>query len=769
MKGARKFKRKFKSKWKTEPMRQVGDGANYMSGWERGSSLRCYKCGQMGHFSSVCTNDQTIDADSFSIDVLSSNDDEPTTNPQSSNMLDVPDETPSQKGPLYTWTTERCQDDISNLLESKFGYKAFRGNQEETILKVLQGESCLNIMPTGMGKSLCYQLPAFLLEGPVVVISPLIALMQDQCFAAPLELNAAVLWSGQSPGEARRILDDVKNGVIRLLFISPERVTNQHFLEAIRPWLPLQLLVIDEAHCISEWGHSFRPSYYRLGCVIRSELPCKSILALTATATVDTELCMREALGISAENTFRCTEMKPNIEICVERLNTSPTMTDKWQDIVKKLSVIISTSNRAIIYCSFRKDADDLTRALTVAGVRAKSYHSGTFTAERERILSSFVKGTLKVVVATTAFGMGVNIANVDLVVHASMPRSLEEYVQQIGRAGRSGQDSKCVCFVSQTDFLTLRSLAVNPYLNQKLINKVVDAAIGDSSRGQYQIIQLKDFSSDDIPEETIESIICYLENESSSLLTYFGKVPQKARVSFYARPPEEMMDFPLVNTIVQCTKPRNGVYHIDIAALCSKNGLPPAKNFEELATLSKKGLIGFETSKEVGFCVRIDGIVDDRCKDKVAASVLKWLRRANSISIEKLDTAYKALQATSLVETGSQGKTLQLILNCYFSVNDIHQVENTINSIISANNLQSDCVFPVKREGKEINNAVKAVQRKASQQGFEISAIEIANILHGVDRNKSLRNTMGLFWGSMKNYDYINVLTTAHNLFELK
>eukprot|EP00889_Picochlorum_renovo_P001355 jgi/Picre1/28385/NNA_003790.t1 len=335
---------------------------------------------------------------------------------------------------------------------------------------------------------------------------------------------------------------------------------------------------------------------------------------------------------------------------------------------------------------------------------------------------------------------MGVNIANVDLVVHASMPGALKN-----------------------------TSLAVNPYLNQKVINKVVDATIGDSYRGKYQIVHLKEFSSASVPEETIESIICYLENEYTPLLTYFGKVPQKARVSFYAKPPEEMNDISLVNTIIQCTKPRSGVYHVDIAALCSKNGLSPSKNFDELAALSQRGLIGFQASKEVGFCVRIDSIVDSGCKEKVAAGVLKWLRKVNSISIQKLDTAFKAFQATSLIDKESQGKALQSVLNCYFSVNNIDQVENTINSIILSHNLQSECVFPVKRGGTEINGAVKAVERKACQQGFEISAVEIANILHGVGKDKSFKNSMGLFWGSMKKYDYIDVLTIAHNLFELK
>ena len=766
VKGASKFRRK-KSKWRVEPLRQVGDGSGYMHGWDKSnSSFQCFKCGQPGHFASACTGQielEASDPDDEEFENIRKNSNVELESINKESMQEQP-----TSGPLCEWQHTA---DLYRLLKEKFGHASFRGNQLETILEILGGRSCLNIMPTGMGKSLCYQLPAFLLPQPVVVISPLIALMQDQCAAAPAELNAAILWSGQTPQKALEILNDLKSGKIRLLFISPERVSNEHFLESIQPWLPLQLLVIDEAHCIAEWGHSFRPSYYRLSKVIRSDLPSNAILALTATATLTTESCIREALGIPGENRFRHGGMHENLNLQVQKEDNYASVSERWQNIAKKLQGTLNSARRAIVYCSFRKDADNLARALVISGIRAKSYHSGVYVSEREKILGGFVKGTIKVVVATTAFGMGINVQSVDAVIHVSMPRSLEEYVQQIGRAGRSGEIAECICFLSANDYLTLRSLSSNPYISQDTVETVLQLIFSQSRKGDYKTIDLSKIQQGKIPEETIESMICYLEKKSSSI-RFFGTVPLKARISFYAMQAHEMTDSSTVSSILKaCPRPRQGVYHVDVGRLCTELGLSPAKAFQELSAMSRQSLIGFQTSKEKGICVRIDTDLKPRDINKLVEEVLNWLSSMNTMIIDKLDAAYRTFQAASLLDTAQQGDALRSIVTKYFE-KTTEEFESCLSSFLSSNKLESKVDDPVKKGGPETLLAAKAVLRQAKENGIsDMSAIEISSILHGISSgidNKRLQGIMGVFWGRLLQIDHRDVHKAAEEAIKM-
>ena len=782
--GSKRFKPgRRSSKWRVEPLRAVGDGENYLSGWEQGSGLRCFKCGQVGHFANACSGADGADGgddgtsvldgsgadvveshprdEAHSLDSLDARHSHHSHHSQSLSVQTLPTVTPPPLTPIEVPGPSELQD----MLKSKFGHEEFRGSQLDTIVQILGGRSCLNIMPTGMGKSLCYQLPAFLMSRPVIVISPLIALMQDQCAAAPPELNAGVLWSGQTPKEALQILANVRQGVTKLLFISPERASNEIFLEAVRPWLPLQLLVIDEAHCISEWGHSFRPSYYRLGKVIRSHLPSQSILALTATATLTTEACITQILDIPKANTFRHKGMHPNLRLKVEAIEDFGQR--KWEVIAQKILPQLKrkTCRRAILYCSFRRDADTLARALVVGGIRAKSYHSGVFVAERERILTSFAKGTLNVVVATTAFGMGINIAQVDAVYHVSMPRSLEEYVQQIGRAGRSGDVAECLCFLNKSDFLTLRSLASNPYVRPEAVRTIVDAIfpIKDAKgAGEYRVLDLRKILEGKIPEETIESIICYLENMEKPLLHFVGQVPLKARVSFYAKPPEEMDD-PIVETILKaCPKPRQGVYHVEVSKMCTENGTSPAKNFQELSAMSKRKLIGFQPSKERGLCYRIESNSINRTD--IVQEVSNWLEKMNSMIIHKLDVTYKAFEVAASTPGGpvAQEDALRSIVEHYFAEPG-DNFDTFLQGVVSESGIEGELV----KSGDEGTvSAARLVLRRAKEHNIDVTAVEICGVLHGIisglDKTKGLQQIMSLFWGRLKHVDHRDVLAAA-------
>lgn len=751
VKGARRFTKK-KSKWKSEPLRQVGDGSNYLSGWEQRQTFRCYNCGESGHFASACSRQQGLD---------DGNSDNPIQRVENVDIGRIDAPLPVSCGPLYEWNTTG---DLLHLLKIKFGHTNFRGNQLEIMTRILNGKSCLNIMPTGMGKSLCYQLPAFYLSGPVVVISPLIALMQDQCEAAPVELNPSILWSGQSTKEALETLNELKLGKIRLLFISPERATNEHFLEAIQPWLPLELLVIDEAHCISEWGHSFRPSYYRLGKVIRSELPSKSVLALTATATLATENCITSILDIPEENKFKHMGIHDKMSLRVEKIDVCLANFEKWQKIAQKLRPILCDTERAIVYCSFRKDADNLSKALALLSIRAKSYHSGILSSERKKILSSFSSGGIRVVVATTAFGMGINISAVDAVIHVSMPRSLEEYVQQIGRAGRNGGNAQCICYLNRSDFLTLRSLCSNPHIRRGSICTVINSIFGDLKIGEYGTIDLKKLLDGQIPEETVESIICYLENQHSGLLTYLGTVPIKARISFYAKCPEEMEESIVTSILKVCPRPRQGVYHVRVADLCSETGDTPAQNFRELAAMSQRSSIGFQPSKEKGVCYRIEQLTTFEQRQELTDEVTHWMERMNSMMTYKLDVAHKAFQVAAISGT-NQDVTIRSIINRYFSC-PINDFDEFLDGMVSSHGGESEFDSFVKKGGPETLIAAKAVLRRAKEHNLDISASEISCILHGrfngIDKKKSLDKIMNVFWGRLQDVDHKDVLSAA-------
>ncbi len=326
------------------------------------------------------------------------------------------------------------------LLKTHFGYDAFLPMQEEVIGSVMAGQDCFVLMPTGGGKSLCYQLPAMALPGLTLVVSPLIALMKDQVDA--LEANglpAAFINSTQTPDELRRVVRRIRSGEIKLLYVAPERVIEPRFADFLQT-LDVSLVAIDEAHCVSEWGHEFRPAYRELAN-LRRVCPASPVIALTATATERVRADILSQLGLRQPGTYISSFNRPNLTYSV---------IPKENDLSGLLSVLgRHRGESVIIYCGSRKATEDMAHMLSERGFVAEAYHAGLEAEDRRSIQDRFIRDQTPIVAATIAFGMGINKPDVRLVVHHDLPKSIESYYQETGRAGRDGLPSECVLYFS--------------------------------------------------------------------------------------------------------------------------------------------------------------------------------------------------------------------------------------------------------------------------------------------------------------------------------
>jgi ATP-dependent DNA helicase RecQ len=340
------------------------------------------------------------------------------------------------------------KDERYRVLSEKFHFSGFRKWQEEIIDILLARRDVVVVMPTGSGKSLCYQLPAMLLDGVTLVISPLIALMKDQVDGlAQNQIPATFINSVLPPSEQWQRLREIQQGRYKLVYIAPERFRNPGFMEGIQS-CRISLFAVDEAHCVSEWGHDFRPDYLRLKGVVE-KLGHPPVAALTATATPDVRRDIITQLGLRQPITFVAGFDRPNLCFQVKKVEGEQ---DKIDAI---LGLLRNTAQGGIIYAATRKNVDSITRALNSKGYKAGGYHAGMEMESRKFVQDRFMEGSLPVVVATNAFGMGIDKANLHFVVHYDIPGSLEAYYQEVGRAGRDGMPATCLLLFNYADTFT--------------------------------------------------------------------------------------------------------------------------------------------------------------------------------------------------------------------------------------------------------------------------------------------------------------------------
>lgn len=378
--------------------------------------------------------------------------------------------------------------DILNLntyLKKHFGFDQFKGQQEEIIRSLLEGNDVFVLMPTGGGKSLCYQLPALISDGVAIIVSPLIALMKNQVDAVrgiSAENNVAhVLNSSLNKTETKKVMDDIRSGITKMLYVAPESLTKEEYIDFFKT-VKISFFAIDEAHCISEWGHDFRPEYRNLKHII-NKIGDAPVIALTATATPKVQDDIQKTLGMQNAKVFKASFNRPNLFYEVRpKINQD-------KEIVKFIHQ--NAGKSGVVYCLSRKKVEEFAQLLQVNGIKAIPYHAGLDTKTRSKHQDMFLMEEVDVVVATIAFGMGIDKPDVRFVIHYDMPKSLESYYQETGRAGRDGGEGYCLAFYDYKDIEKLEKFLANKPVAERevglqLLSEVVSYAETSMSRRKF-------------------------------------------------------------------------------------------------------------------------------------------------------------------------------------------------------------------------------------------------------------------------------------------
>jgi ATP-dependent DNA helicase RecQ len=473
---------------------------------------------------------------------------------------------------------------LQEHLQQHFGFYTFRDGQEAAISRLLDGKSVLAIFPTGGGKSMCYQLPALLLDGLTLVISPLIALMKDQLdFLIRHGAPAARLDSTLTREENLKLFDDLNSGVLKLLYISPERLGNERFLRSIARQR-ISLLAIDEAHCISEWGHNFRPDYLKIARLAK-ELKVERVLTLTATATPSVARDVRAAFDIAEEDEVHTGFYRPNLKLSVVPC-TPATRDDELLARIRK-----RPAGPAIVYVTLQRTAEEVASFLSRNGLNARAYHAGLETDDRTAIQDAFMASNDAIIVATIAFGMGVDKSNIRYVYHYNLPKGLESYSQEIGRAGRDGKTSVCEMLACPEDVITLDNFTYGDTPER--------ATVAGLARHMLDAGETFDISEYELSQEfdarplVVKTLLTYLELDglvasTGPFYTEYKFKPQRPSAEIFALVSGERSEF--LKKIFRYAKKGTTWFTLDLAQVSLAIGEPRDRIVAALTFLEERG-----------------------------------------------------------------------------------------------------------------------------------------------------------------------------------
>ncbi|UPQ82645.1 RecQ family ATP-dependent DNA helicase [Pseudomonas knackmussii] len=520
---------------------------------------------------------------------------------------------------------------IQQSLKQTFGYDGFRPGQDQAIRAVVAGRSAAAIFPTGSGKSLCYQLPALLLPHLTLVVSPLLALMQDQlAFLHRHGIAAASIDSAQSREQASETMARAKSGELKILMISVERLKNERFRNFISQ-VPISLLVVDEAHCISEWGHNFRPDYLKLPDYQR-QFNISQVLLLTATATPPVIADMQTKFSIAADDVVTTGFYRPNLNLLVEPVSGF----NKQRRLVEWLAD--KGGQPTIVYVTQQKTAEQVAEHLAQRGFPASAYHAGMAHELRESIQRRFMAGELNCIVATIAFGMGIDKSDIRNVVHYDLPKSVENYSQEIGRAGRDGQPSDCLVLANRDSLSVLQNFVYGDTPELDGIRCVLDELLQSGAGGQWELMlnQLSDQSN--IRQLPLKTLLVQLELRGiiAPRFAYFAEY----RFKYLLEPEALVAKFEgerrqFVEAIVHASARARTWCTLDFDALYQQHGADRARVVKALEYFQEKGWIELESKQMTDVYALLDPNFD---AGALSVELHEYFRQHEASEITRID-----------------------------------------------------------------------------------------------------------------------------------
>lgn len=572
--------------------------------------------------------------------------------------------------------------DLRELLQTHFGWSEFKTGQSEVIGRLIEGKSTLAVFPTGGGKSLCYQLPALTFDGLTVVVSPLIALMKDQIDQLQSRgIQAVRLDSSLSLEDYRDAMASIRSGQAKLLYVSPERFFNERFRSSLEG-IKISLFAIDEAHCISQWGHNFRPDYLKLAIIARN-LNVERVLGLTATATPTVQEDICRAFEITGDDVV-CTDFfRPNLHIRSQFVTDS----ERADVLVDKLKT--ETPGATIVYVTLQKTAESVAGACATADLEARAYHAGMDSETRNEIQEWFMGGVNKIVVATIAFGMGIDKSDIRYVYHFNAPKSIENYAQEIGRAGRDGEVSKCEMLLVPEDKITLENFVYGDTPSEPSVEAFINEIASQPS--EFHVSQYKLGASCDIKSIVVKTLLTYLEldgylESTSPRYDSYSFKPIVSSAEILGNFTGERQQF--AKQVLANAKKSKTWFYLDIPDTMEKLNCVRGRVVRAVDYFGEKGWIELRVSGLVHGYRKLKSFPSN---EEVAATYIKRINEREQVEVDRTGLVFefaKANQCQAGMLSGHFGQPLDVQCgNCSYCVGEgsLEIAEPTISKLDEA------------------------------------------------------------------------------------